>query len=1336
MHPRNFDIILLQEPWFGPITGTGDLRGGCSHRGWTPLLPTFKTIPDDRRPRVMAYYRQSSLIEVTPRTDLLDDLDIQVIDVKRRGPDQPMTRVINIYNQADADGGSFSVDRLANLRLDPTVPTIITGDWNLHHPLYRQMSPPGRQPDERAENTVEWLTTGTFELENDWNQETWHAFGSNATSALDFTFKNAAAIATHALQGWSIESDENAGSDHYATFFSIANGDDALYDLTEAKYNWKDVDGPTFTKELQAALRDDEDRYDAVFGPLFEHPIIPITTDQLDEATELLHECMAAAANKAVPPRRPSSRSKPWWSPALTKATHERAKARKAAREELAEYGICSQVTADYAKHCAAKFDRLYKKAKRDHHNDIIESATPQNFYDLLQWTKGNRQYPSPPISRGANLPPAVTHKEKCDELRRVLLPTPPDLADFNYPDLEHRENDIPWVPVTRNEVRTAIFKQKSHNAPGISGMSGAAFKLAWQVAEEEIVQIVRLAAEIGHHPSLFHSSLVVTLRKPKKPDYSQPRAYRPIQLLEVLGKVIERIMADRLSYLATKFALLPMTLFGGVKGRSAEDAGLVAVHDTEAARNCGLVMSSLTFDITGFFDFVPHPALLTTMRDKGIPLPIIKWTTSFLSDRMTAICLDGKRDTLLATKTGIPQGSCVSPILAAYFSAPLVESITEATNLANLPAPLGEVARDAAAIPIPTILYVDDGKLRVASTNLAANAKLLAHAYDAADTWLHVRGMATDKIKRDLIHHTWRTREEVLPPVILPANDFREATTIHPSKSIKWLGITFDAKLTFHEHIKAVTTRAARALDSMSLLGNSTRGLHQYQRRLLYQGVILPMMTYASPVWWRGRKTQSAPLSSVQNKALRFIAGAFRTTPTYALEIECSIPPIHQYLDYINDRTALRFNRLDGRHPISNRLPTEHRIHPIATPPPLDPPHKKSRNWSDPARRARDRSKQLQSTTLWRIATRMAPNSEVIDATDEPPWHETLHDEIFRGRLMVKVPRNEAGESFKEEWAKTHRDTISELELDDANLLVYTDGSLSFERGIRNTGAGFVIYRGRRKLREGAVALGQHVEVFDAEMEGLAMAAEAVKELMSNNVDRDRTKSIHFFADNTGALQRIHKGTPGKAQNCSRRFRAVTLPILHNHQDIEIILSWVPGHQNIAGNERSDKLAKEGSAKQPAHPEFHSAAYAGCMRRHELRKRWIQTWIADPNQRRPSSYKIANKFPPSLMPSKWLRELTRKTFSRLIQCRTGHAHIGSYYIKFVPEEDRRCQCGEPTQTRDHILLECPMFIDERHLLGEGEDCQTRHLLGTTKGIGRLANFLEATAAFTKLSAT
>lgn len=69
-----------------------------------------------------------------------------------------------------------------------------------------------------------------------------------------------------------------------------------------------------------------------------------------------------------------------------------------------------------------------------------------------------------------------------------------------------------------------------------------------------------------------------------KKPDYSLPNAYCPIQLLEVLGKVLERIQAEQLAYWSVKLNVTPALHFGGVKGKSAEDAILVAVHDIQAA--------------------------------------------------------------------------------------------------------------------------------------------------------------------------------------------------------------------------------------------------------------------------------------------------------------------------------------------------------------------------------------------------------------------------------------------------------------------------------------------------------------------------------------------------------------------------------------------------------------------------------------------------------------------------------------------------------------------------------------------------------------------------------
>ena len=89
--------------------------------------------------------------------------------------------------------------------------------------------------------------------------------------------------------------------------------------------------------------------------------------------------------------------------------------------------------------------------------------------------------------------------------------------------------------------------------------------------------------------------------------------------------------------------------------------------------------------------------------------------------------------------------------------------------------------------------------------------------------------------------------------------------------------------------------------------------------------------------------------------------------------------------------------------------------------------------------------------------------------------------------------------------------------------------------------------------------------------------------------------------------------------------------------------------------------------------------------------------------------------------------------FGRLIQCRTGHGFFGEYYNRFVPSESVDCKCGEPYQTREHLLCECPQYEDQRHVLREASrDLSLPEILGTKDGIAALAKFLEASGAFTK----
>ncbi|KIK22550.1 hypothetical protein PISMIDRAFT_59211, partial [Pisolithus microcarpus 441] len=61
--------------------------------------------------------------------------------------------------------------------------------------------------------------------------------------------------------------------------------------------------------------------------------------------------------------------------------------------------------------------------------------------------------------------------------------------------------------------------------------------------------------------------------------------------------------------------------------------------------------------------------------------------------------------------------------------------------------------------------------------------------------------------------------------------------------------------------------------------------------------------------------------------------------------------------------------------------------------------------------------------------------------------------------------------------------------------------------------------------------------------------------------------------------------------------------------------------------------------------------------------------------------------------------DTSRKTYGRLLQCRTRHAFLGEYHSTFVPTEDPSCPCGEPIQTRQHIITSCPTFENHRNIL-------------------------------------
>lgn len=100
----------------------------------------------------------------------------------------------------------------------------------------------------------------------------------------------------------------------------------------------------------------------------------------------------------------------------------------------------------------------------------------------------------------------------------------------------------------------------------------------------------------------------------------------------------------------------------------------------------------------------------------------------------------------------------------------------------------------------------------------------------------------------------------------------FIQGTEIPFSKSIKYLGITFDEKLTFKEHLTNVCVKATRCSKALYPLLNRRSKLDTRNKLLLYKLCISPILTYGCVVWKDCAKTHKKKAQIIQNKNLKII--------------------------------------------------------------------------------------------------------------------------------------------------------------------------------------------------------------------------------------------------------------------------------------------------------------------------------------------------------------------------------------------------------------------------------------------------------------------------------
>lgn len=544
-----------------------------------------------------------------------------------------------------------------------------------------------------------------------------------------------------------------------------------------------------------------------------------------------------------------------------------------------------------------------------------------------MKWPNSIRKYTTPPIKKpDGSL--ARSNKDKQAVLKQVLL-TPTVYgafdSDIRLANLSEDSRDVAmeWNTCTYQEVEEAVM-HAGNTSPGVDETPPLIIKRAWPILGNEITLLFQLCIEEGYHPAVFKTAILCALPKPGNRPKHLPRFYRLIALLSCLGKVLERIVARRLGDIALLSCLVSPLHFGTIPGRSAVDAACTLTHDIERAWGKKDILTGLAFDIKGAFDTVTEERLIQRLWEQRIPLPIIRWVASFLTNRKAAIRLDGYTGIQEKIQIGVPQGSPVAPILFMLFTAPLFRLFS------------GDKKEPGIAIRG----YVDDVLLTSRGTSEQICTTKIVAAFEKVEKWAYENGLIFDPAKFEAIHFS-RKRDTTNPPINLPPPPFlsdpettRVVQPVSKTSSMRWLGVYFDTGLSFKNHVEKMASKGRKAVAGLNMLGNTTKGMDVKVIRRAVHACILRILTYAAPTWWAGRtrinnagKTirngvegQLKRLDKVQNIALRTILPVWRTTPIRIMQREAATSPIEYTLDHLCELASLRLHKLEPRHPLRLR--------------------------------------------------------------------------------------------------------------------------------------------------------------------------------------------------------------------------------------------------------------------------------------------------------------------------------------------------------------------------------------------------------------------------------